>query len=223
MENTRKYLDYDGLKYFNNIIQRQLDDKVDKVEGKDLSTNDFTNVEKDKLSGIEIGATKTIVDTELNDTSTNPVQNKVISEILKTNSNKLQSFMTIAQMAKATAETADGKASTALSVLDNKIDKAEGKGLSTNDYTDIDKGKLDKFSDADNYALKSDIVNIYKFKGSVASYEDLPDSGNIVGDVYNTEDTGMNYAWVGDNTWDALGGTISFEYITNSDIDIMFE
>lgn len=45
----------------------------------------------------------------------------------------------------------------------------------------------------------------------------------FVGDVYNTEDTGMNYAWVGDNTWDALGGTISFEYITNSDIDIMFE
>lgn len=107
--------------------------------------------------------------------------------------------------------------------LDNKIDKVEGKGLSTNDYTDIDKSKLNKFSDADNYALKSDIVNIYKFKGSVASYEDLPDSGNIVGDVYNTEDTGMNYAWVGDNTWDALGGTISFEYITNSDIDIMFE
>lgn len=107
--------------------------------------------------------------------------------------------------------------------LDNKIDKVEGKGLSTNDYTDIDKSKLNKFSDADNYALKSDIVNIYKFKGSVTSYEDLPTSRNIVGDVYNTEDTGMNYAWVGDNTWDALGGTISFEYITNSDIDIMFE
>ena len=33
-----------------------LDDKVDKVSGMGLSSNDFTTTEKDKLSGIQAGA-----------------------------------------------------------------------------------------------------------------------------------------------------------------------
>ena len=56
----------------------QLDTKVDKVTGKGLSTNDYTTVEKEKLAAIEEGANKTIVDTSLSSTSTNPVQNKVV-------------------------------------------------------------------------------------------------------------------------------------------------
>lgn len=56
--------------------------KVDKVTGKDLSTNDFTNEYKIKLDGIELGANKTIVDSEFSDTSTNPVENKVIAAAL---------------------------------------------------------------------------------------------------------------------------------------------
>ena len=55
-----------------------LNSKVDKVTGKGLSTNDYTTAEKDKLASIENGANKTIVDTDLNSTSTNPVENKAI-------------------------------------------------------------------------------------------------------------------------------------------------
>ena len=55
-----------------------LDAKVDKVTGKGLSTNDYTTAEKDKLASIENGANKTVVDTDLNSTSTNPVENKAI-------------------------------------------------------------------------------------------------------------------------------------------------
>lgn len=58
------------------------DNKVDKVAGKGLSTNDYTTAEKDKLTGIEEGANKTIVDSALSNTSTNPVQNKVITAIV---------------------------------------------------------------------------------------------------------------------------------------------
>ena len=53
--------------------------KVDKVAGKDLSTNDYTTTEKNKLAGIAEGANKTIIDTALSSTSTNPVQNKVVN------------------------------------------------------------------------------------------------------------------------------------------------
>ena len=55
------------------------ENKVQKVNGKGLSTNDYTTDEKNKLAGIATGANKTIVDSALSDTSTNPVQNKVIN------------------------------------------------------------------------------------------------------------------------------------------------
>lgn len=44
--------------------------KVDKVEGKVLSSNDFTNAYKTKLNGITAQANKTIVDNSLTSTST---------------------------------------------------------------------------------------------------------------------------------------------------------
>lgn len=59
--------------------------KVDKETGKGLSTNDYTTAEKNKLAGIEAQANKTVVDSALSSSSTNPVQNKVINkEIVKT-------------------------------------------------------------------------------------------------------------------------------------------
>lgn len=56
--------------------------KVDKVTGKGLSTNDFTTDEKNKLAGIATGANKTTVDSALSDSSTNPVQNKIVKSAL---------------------------------------------------------------------------------------------------------------------------------------------
>ena len=53
--------------------------KVDKVSGKGLSTNDYTTTEKNKLAGIADGANKTVVDSALSASSTNPVQNKVVN------------------------------------------------------------------------------------------------------------------------------------------------
>ena len=66
----------------NKIIKAALDDKVDKVEGKQLSTEDFTTKLKTKLDGIDPNATKITIDEELSSTSTNPVQNKVINAAL---------------------------------------------------------------------------------------------------------------------------------------------
>ena len=66
----------------NKVITLALSEKVDKEVGKTLTSNDFTNELKDKLDNIEVGANKTIIDTELSDTSNNPVENKVISVAL---------------------------------------------------------------------------------------------------------------------------------------------
>lgn len=43
-------------------LQSTLDDKVDKIAGKGLSTNDYTNSEKTKLSGIEDGAQVNLIE-----------------------------------------------------------------------------------------------------------------------------------------------------------------
>ena len=137
------------------------------------------------------------------------------------------------------------------------VAKAEGKGLSANDYTDEEKAKL---SALENYALpaasaetlggvkvgaglamtdgtlsasaiewssirnkpdvalKSDLTSLYRYKGSVTNFASLPTENNAVGDVWNVEATGMNYAWTGE-TWDALGETFELSSITNAEID----
>lgn len=51
-----KYLDENGLIYYHSKIKALLNNKVDKVNGKGLSTNDYTTTEKNKLSGIATGA-----------------------------------------------------------------------------------------------------------------------------------------------------------------------
>lgn len=80
-----------------------------------------------------------------------------------------------------------------------------------------DKQKLDGFGAANTYALKSDITAMYRYKGSVASTDKLPTSGQTIGDVYDVGN-GMNYAWNG-SAWDALGEIFTITKITNTEID----
>lgn len=87
-----------------------------------------------------------------------------------------------------------------------------------------DKAKLDGFVAASQYALKSDLSNLYKFKGSVTNASSLPTSGQSVGDVYNITNSseyggaGMNVVWTG-TAWDALGEVFTINSITNAEID----
>lgn len=51
-----KFLDMDGLTYLWGQLKEFLNNKVDKEEGKVLSTNDYTTIEKEKLNSIEENA-----------------------------------------------------------------------------------------------------------------------------------------------------------------------
>ena len=77
------------------------------------------------------------------------------------------------------------------------------------------------------YAKKSDITNIYKFKGTKTNYADLPTTNRVTGDVWNitTADAehgikaGDNVAWNG-TAWDNLSGTVDLSaYATTSTTD----
>ena len=76
------YLDENGVLYLWGKIKTALSGKVDKADGKVLSSNDYTTAEKNKLSGIAEEANKTTVDAALSSTSTNPVQNKAVNTAL---------------------------------------------------------------------------------------------------------------------------------------------
>lgn len=112
------YLDDNGLLYLWSKIKTLLANKVDKVSGKQLSTNDYTTVEKNKLSGIADNATRVIVEQDLVNQSSNPLAGKVVQEMLGNVTNGIQQL------------------------ADNKVDKEISKGLSTNDYTTAEKTKL---------------------------------------------------------------------------------
>jgi hypothetical protein len=133
-----------------------------------------------------------------------------------------------------------------------------GKGLSTNDFTDAYETKLEGIEagaqvnvlegvqvngtdltitnkkvnvDLSNYATKADISSVYKYKGTVSTYADLPSSGQTVGDVYNVETAdathdikaGDNVAWDG-TAWDVLAGVVDLSnYVTTTAMNTALE
>lgn len=61
------------------------------------------------------------------------------------------------------------------------------------------------------------LTSAFTYKGSVATADALPTEGNKTGDVYNVEDTGVNYAWDGEK-WDSLSGTVDLTgYLTKDE------
>jgi hypothetical protein len=84
---------------------------------------------------------------------------------------------------------------------------------------------------ADTYAaitaVTQQLTNVYTYKGSVASYENLPTENQKIGDVYNVEAAhgnippGTNYAWNG-SAWDSLGGSVDLSnYATTGSVNTL--
>lgn len=225
-----KYLNEDGVLYLWQKLKALFAGKVDKVEGKGLSTNDFTTEEKNKLAGIAAGAdvseqysnftgatssaagTSGLVPAPTSMNWTDLLRGDgrwcTLSLSLDSGTNQLR-LATVDRNGSITSVHG-------LVTLPNATQSLSGL-MST-----ADKTKLDAFGAASDYALKSDITSMYKHKGSVSAVTNLPASGNTAGDVYNVTATGMNYVWVEDNgsgSWDALGEVFTIDNITNSEID----
>ena len=93
------------------------------------------------------GSGDIIIDTKMSDSSSNAIANKTVKKYIDGVASKTDASI--------------------LSLNEGKVDKEQGKSLSTNDYTDLDKAKLDKMptkvSDLENdskYATDQDLVNL---------------------------------------------------------------
>ena len=110
--------------YTKTEANNLLNNKVDKVSGKGLSTNDFTDAYKQQIDD-----NKTAIDTLNGDLS---IVGSVDSKVATAYSN-----------ATSYTDTECAK----------KVDKVSGKGLSTNDFTDELKTKLNNLENYDDTAL----------------------------------------------------------------------
>lgn len=164
-----------------------LEGKVDKVEGKVLSSNDYTTAEKEKLAGLSNYDDTDIKASIATKANSDDVYTK---EEVNTELGKKADKTTVETL----TTTVDGKA--------NKATTISGYGI-TDAYTKTE--------------VDAKVSSVYKYKGSVANESALPTEGQVVGDVYNLEDTGMNVAWTGEG-WDNLGSVIDLTpYLTKED------
>lgn len=152
-------------------------DATGKLSAKDTTYEDATTsthglmtaADKVKLNGIEKGANKTIVDSSLNATSTNPVENKAVHA-------EFNSVRT--ELADASSGL-QSQINNHTTLIGNKVDKVEGKGLSTNDYTTEEKNKL---AGLKNYTLP--VAGLSELGGVLVHSEENPK-----GDVSTPEST----------------------------------
>lgn len=167
-----------------------------------------------------------VVDAALSGESENPVQNKVIKEALdgkaaSEHAHKVSDISDFPESMPASDVSDWAKQPAKPTYTAAEVGAAASEHA--HDASDITSGAfgadrlasgipVSKFTNDLEYqtatqvssSIDAKISSVYKYKGSVANQAALPSSENVVGDVYNCEDSGMNYAWNG-TAWDALG------------------
>lgn len=173
-------------------VDSKLDTKVDKEEGKGLSSTDFTSAEKSKLArlnGYVVNMADNMVSTAEFGRITYSFKNEQTGANDSTQSKVIE--IPAATTSAAGLITAEGF---------NKLT-----GLPTSEEID--------------QKINTAIGSVYKVKGSVANYEALPKDNVTIGDVYNLEDTGANYVATSSTPdWDKLSETVDLNgYLTKTD------
>lgn len=173
-------------------VDSKLDTKVDKEEGKGLSSTDFTSAEKSKLArlnGYVVNMADNMVSTAEFGRITYSFKNEQTGANGSTQSKVIE--IPAATTSAAGLITAEGF---------NKLT-----GLPTSEEID--------------QKINTAIGSVYKVKGSVANYNALPAENVSIGDVYNLEDTGANYVATSTTPdWDKLSETVDLSgYLTKTD------
>jgi hypothetical protein len=206
-----KYLDSNGLLYFYNRLKNIFATQANLT---DTNTN-VTALQNQVDSLVAEGGEPNVIESVQVNGSALPVSSKTVNVPVPTNNNQLTNgagYQT-AQQVQATI-TGYGYATT--TQLNNGL---AGKQNTLTFDTVPTQGSSNPVTSGGIYsAFATAISGAYKYKGSVATQEDLPSSGNTVGDVWNVQADGMNYAWNG-TSWDSLGSDFTIEAMSNSDID----
>ncbi len=165
--------------------------KVDKIEGKALSSNDYTTADKNKLAGIAANANNyTHPSTHAASMITGLVSVEAIAggQRLTITDADGAHVLDVLESTGGGSDGGDGGAAAVnahntsatahASLFNAKVDKVTGKGLSTNDYTNAEKTKLAGIEDGANYYTHPQKHNANEITGLAAvatsgNYSDL--------------------------------------------------
>lgn len=126
-------LNFIGQKY--KELKGLISNKVDKIDGKKLSTNDYDNVAKAKVDKIPENPKYTDTTYDLSSYAKKTDIPKNLSQLVQDSNNR----------------TVTDNEKTNWNNIVNKVDKVDGKGLSTNDYDNTAKAKVDAIPASPKY------------------------------------------------------------------------
>ena len=112
----------------------------------------------------------------------------------------------------ATIRATQLKAKDDTTAVDNKVNTLTATHSSDilmlrNDITQINAQFADYYNKSD---VDSKVSGVFKFMGSKATLEDLPQTGNRDGDVWNVvADNNNNYVWTSAHGWESLGPIVN--------------
>lgn len=226
-----KYLNYTGLNYYHNRIKTQFADATE-----------FAQLQQDVEELITEGGEPNVIETvKVNDVALVPDAQKAVnvevptalSELTNdgdgttgsryaTESYVIQNGGKIDKIKVNNVEQTIADKTVNITVPEDISDLNDDVGIQTaNDVASAISTALANGNDP--YQTESDvdgkistaISSVYRYKGSVATYNDLPASGNTTGDVWDVQDTGINYAWNGTG-WDPLGASVDTSTLWSS-------
>ena len=213
-----QYLDLTGLKYYHGKAQ---DAFVAQEEGKGLSANDFTDELLAKLEGVEESANNYV----LPEASTTLGGVRTTSEVTDVTTGYAAAPIVDGVPYYATSTGTLGTETVGSTYVPVYLDSGVATACAVASEVSADDASLVTSaavaSALEDYAKASDLTNVYTFKGTVATYAELPEDASV-GDVYNitaADDdnnikAGDNVAWDGE-AWDNLSGIVDLSnYVT---------
>lgn len=101
---------------------------------------------------------------------------------------------------------------------DTQIKNDISKKADSTVVNNLQQEKADKIDTYTKSEVDAKVSSVYRPKGNVETYADLPVNNLSVGDVYNILDTGANYVWTDENKWDKLSETVDLTpYLTKEE------
>lgn len=227
-----KYLDYDGLVYYHSKVKTALNNKVDKVSGKGLSTNDFTNAYKTKLDGIATGAQVNVIEGITVNSTAVPLTNKIANLTIPTKLTDLTNdgnFVTDANY----VHTDNNFTTTLLNKLNGIATGAEVNvqsdwtvtSTSSDAYIKNKPTKVSQFTNDSGFQNATQVQNaINAALADITGIEfqivqTLPATGEK-GVIYLVPNSGSGNNSYDEYIWITNGSTSKFEKIGTTDVDL---
>lgn len=184
----------------DNALQTEYKELV-KAEAETREAEDNKLSDRINENKTAIQANKENLETEV---QTRTSENVRIEAVVEANRQQCQSnFNTV----NKTIENKDKECKDRVNAVSSKVDKKEAESIAR---LEAEKKARQESEQLIMSYVDSKSAGALHYRGSVATVDYLPQVGQQVGDMYNVEEDGQNYAWTGFK-WDSQGPLINLK------------